>query len=487
MFRKACWLFFIVQLLTSCGSKPSGDIRKSDRYPGVYPDYKWITIPGNIAPLNFIITEKGSGFLAEIIGGNKNSLRISSGNGIIKIPASGWRKLLKNSDGILRITVFVRDDSGWTQFLTYNDTIAPEPVDNYLTYRLLYPGYEQWNELSINQRDLTGFSEKALIENNVAEDNCVNCHSYNNGHTNDFLFHMRGNLGGTYFYSDGKLEKANLKTDQMKNGAVYPRWHPSGRYVAFSSNKIVQQFHSADNKKIEVMDLESSLVIYDREKNEMIPVTFPDQAKYMDTYPEWSPDGNSIYFCRAAQIGQDYNYQDIKYNLYRASFDQEKRSFSDPELVFDAAARGKSISFPRISPDGKYLVMTMQDYGCFPIWHKETDLYSVDLRNSAVSRLSLNSDSTDSYHSWSSNSRWLVFSSKRGDGLRARPYISHISEKGISSKPFIVPQKDPSFYDSFLKTYNIPEFSQIKVRFTPGEIRRESRSAPVQTGWSDKK
>ena len=119
----------------------------------------------------------------------------------------------------------------------------------------------------------------------------------------------------------------------------------------------------------------------------------------------------------------------------------------------------KSIAFPRVSPEGNYLVMTIQDYGCFPIWHKETDLISLNLKTFETERLELNSDYSESYHSWSSNGKWLLFASRRDDGLTTRPYIAYINKDGKSGKPFIVPQKDPEFYDSFMKSFNVPEFS----------------------------
>jgi len=297
---------------------------------------------------------------------------------------------------------------------------------------------------------------------------------------------MRGSMGGTYFYSAGKFRKITLKTKEMKNGAVYPRWHPSGRFVVFSSNKIIQRFHAADNKKVEVSDLESSLVIYDVGKNEIMNIELANKDKFMDTYPEWSADGKYLYFCRAAQIGQEYDYKQIKYNLFRVSFDSDRRSFGEAELVYDASGINKSVAFPRISPDGRFLVLTVFDYGCFPIWHKEADLYSIDLANRKTSRLDLNSEYTDSYHSWSSNSKWLVFSSKRGDGLTARPYISYIEETGISEKPFILPQKDPEFYSRFLKSFNIPEFSTVEIDLNPGKIRKLAETDAIQAKWYQK-
>jgi Tol biopolymer transport system component len=213
-------------------------------------------------------------------------------------------------------------------------------------------------------------------------------------------------------------------------------------------------------------------------------VDLPDKNLYMDTYPEWSPDGEYMYFCRADQIGEEYDYQDIKYNLCRVSFDPASRTFGEVELVFDAASSGKSVSFPRVSPNGTSLVFTYHDYGCFPIWHKEADLYSVDLENLSVKPLNVNSDYTDSYHSWSSSGNWLVFSSKRDDGLTARPYIAYVDENGREHKPFVLPQKDPEFYNRFIRTFNRPEFATSKISLNPGRIRRISREAAIQANWA---
>jgi hypothetical protein len=487
-FIKTLSLISLIILLYSCSNKPSGDIAVSEQVPKMEPDYSEVTIPPNIAPLNFTVKETGSAYFVKFSAAAGPEIEVSSKSGKILIPEKKWKKLLKGNAGKeYTIEVFSKDEEGkWLKFKNVNNKIAIEPVDPYLYYRLLYPGYESWAELSINRRNLESFKAQSLIENSAVEENCVNCHSFNNGKTDDFLFHMRGSMGGTYFYSKGDFKKINLKTNEMKNGAVYPRWHPSGKFVAFSSNKIIQQFHAADNKKVEVSDLESSLVLYDIDKNEIMNIELTDKEKFMDTFPEWSPDGKFLYFCRAPQIGENYDYKQIKYNLFRVSFDIETRSFGEAELVFDASLMNKSVSLPRISPDGKFLVFTLFDYGTFSIWHKEADLYSIDLENFKVTRLDLNSDYADSYHSWSSNGKWLVFSSKRGDGLTARPYISYINDNGVSNKPFVLPQKDPEFYQGFLKSFNIPEFSTEKINLNPGKIRKLAKTEAIQAKWYKK-
>lgn len=214
-----------------------------------------------------------------------------------------------------------------------------------------------------------------------------------------------------------------------------------------------------------------------------IPVN--EQNNFMDTYPEWSPDGKTLYFCRSVQIGKEYDYRDIKYNLYRVGFDPSTRAFGEVELVFDAASQAQSVSFPRISPNGKTIVFTLHNYGCFPIWHKEADLYSINPDDFAVTRLGVNSDFSESYHSWSANGKWMVFSSKRDDGLSARPYISFVDNNGTAHKPFVLPQKDPLFYSRFQKTFNIPEFAETDFNFNPGEIRKAAQQTAIQPKWTD--
>ena len=485
------WLLFIFiagAFLSGCNSVPGEQVASVNQNPGIEPDYSNITLPVNIAPLNFKIHEDGDSYYVKIVNEKGESIGISGrSDGIITFPVRKWNKWLhKNTNSTITYYIYVEKDGEWKEFQPFINFVSESKISPYLYYRLLYPGYESWSEISIMQRNLENFKGKTVVYNEVADENCVNCHSFNQKNTDNFMFHMRGSLGGTYFLKDGDLEKFNLKTKEMQNGAVYPRWHPSGNYVAFASNKIVQQFHAMDKQKIEVSDLNSSLVLFDVQANEMLQIPVDPEHKFMDTYPEWSPAGDYLYFCRSAQAGDKVDYRDIKYNLYRVHFNASNRSFSEPECVFDAEAIDKSVSFPRVSPDGKQLVFTLHDYGCFPIWHKEADLYTLNLDSLSVKELQVNSDFTESYHSWSSNGKWIVFSSKRLDGLTARPYISFVSAEGQATKPFVLPQKDPEFYSQFLKTFNIPEFADAEISFTPGEIRKAANKEAIGVKWSTK-
>jgi hypothetical protein len=107
----------------------------------------------------------------------------------------------------------------------------------------------------------------------------------------------------------------------------------------------------------------------------------------------------------------------------------------------------------------------MTDYGNFSIWHKEADLYLLNLADGTFKPINtVNSDNTESYHSWSSGSHWFVFSSRRNNGLYTRPYFAWMNENGETTKPFLLPQKDPDFYDASLRSFNVPELVTGKVR-----------------------
>jgi dipeptidyl aminopeptidase/acylaminoacyl peptidase len=237
------------------------------------------------------------------------------------------------------------------------------------------------------------------------------------------------------------------------------------------------------DKNIEVTDMYSSMFLYDVEKNGMSGFPKDDTIKYMETYPCWSPEGNYLYYCRTIQVKEGYDFKDVKYNLIRRSFDPVSSLFGKAELVFNASEMNKSVSFPSISPDGKSLVFTLHDYGTFSIWHKEADLYLMNLENMEVNGMSLNSNETESWHSWSSNGKWIVFSSKRIDGLTARPYFAYLMSPDSVGKPFVLPQKDPTLYSRMEKTFNRPEFVTGKIKTDPRDFMKASKQDPLKAKW----
>ncbi|NQU54696.1 MAG: PD40 domain-containing protein [Bacteroidetes bacterium] len=490
--KKLFWLFvlfFGILSCIGCKTEVNENVQELDRKPNIEPDYSGVTIPPNIAPMNFIIKEDGNFFkITATAGTNEYQIDIKSSDGIIRFPEKSWRKLINNCLGDkIEIQVYSskKEDKSLKKYMPIYMNVANEPIDPSLVYRLIHPGYYSWSKMKIVQRSLENFREESLIENQLLEKNCVNCHSFNQNNPDRFLVHIRGSKGGTYFVEDDKITRTALKTKNMSGGATYPSWHPDGRYVAFSSNQVRQNFYAHAEKSIEVYDLASTLILYDRNDNEIINITEKDSVNHLQTFPSWSPDGRYLYFCSANynKAGSNMELADIKnthYNLVRKSFDPNSRSFGKTELVFNSSEMSKSASFPRISPDGKYLIFTLCNYGTFPIWHQEADLYMLNLENGKFKKMSLNSEKTESYHTWSSNSKWLVFSSKRLDGRSARPYFAYIGTYDHIGKPFVLPQKDPTIYNRMLETFNIPEFVNGRIKVKPRDFAAAAKQESIQ-------
>jgi len=482
-------LLFFTIFCISCNTGARYDILNTDREPEIRPDYSGVTIPPNIAPMNFRINEEGKQFrVTANSGNNKIQLRLKSSDGIIRFPAKYWKKLLRASRGdTIKIQIFSykKDKKVQEKFEPFNMFVSEEPIDSYLAYRLIYPGYYSWSRIKIVQRSIESFNEESLIENQILDMNCVNCHSFNNQNPRKFLVHIRGSEGGTYFVEDNTITKRDLKIDAMPGGATYPSWHPNGRFVAFSSNQVRQHFYSHPSKTIEVFDLVSGLILFDLENNDVVLIRDSDTTRYLRTFPSWSPDGKYLYYCRAPEGNSSSNMsmdeiKSTKYDLVRIPFDPESRSFGETEIVFNASEKGKSVSFPRVSPDGKYLIFTLDDYGTFPIWHREADLYILNLQSGECKKMDLNSDETESYHTWSSNSKWLVFSSRRLDGRSTRPFFAYIGSWDHTGKPFVLPQKDPGLYDALLESLSIPEFVIGRISVGPRDFAAAGKHESIK-------
>ncbi len=176
-----------------------------------------------------------------------------------------------------------------------------------------------------------------------------------------------------------------------------------------------------------------------------------------------------LYYCRSNPLYTPAGIDSARYDLIRRPFDASTGRFTGvPEMVYEASAEEKSITVPRISPDGRWLLLTRSDYGNFMIWHEAADLCLIDLQADTIAPRPLDEINApgqiDSYHSWSSDGRWMVFSSKRLDGLFARPFIARFdAATGRFSAPFVLPQASPSFYDDLLQSFNVPEFVSDRV------------------------
>jgi len=267
----------------------------------------------------------------------------------------------------------------------------------------------------------------------------------------------------------------------------YNAWHPGGELVAITLMQVRQFMHPSGSEIRDVVDLDSDLVIHHLSGPKVDTTRAIADPDRLETYPAWSPDGRALYYCSAAFPFEDRhqtppdNYEQVHYDLRRISYDERANTWGEAKTVVPAASKGLSALLPRVSPDGRHVVFCMCEYGCFPIFQPSSDLYLLDVRTGRYSRLTISSDRAESWHSWSQNSRWLAFSSKRRDGLFTRTFLSYIDSNGVASKPFVVPQEDPGFYDTMLKTYTVPELLSEPVGVSPRALASAARrSAKVK-------
>lgn len=468
--------------LTSCSKniRVAGSLHIGAK---IFPDYKSVVLPVNIAPLDFSVLNAGNFPTCLLIEGGGEIIEVKGEQGNFEIPTGKWKDLLERQKGHkIKFIIVKQMNHKWYSYTPFTMMVAPDSIDRYVAYRLIPPGYELWRKMGIYQRCLENYNQSPIYENRFSNNNCVNCHSFPMQNPNKMVFHMRSFSSGTVLLDNGKIEKLNTKTPQTISAFVYPSWHPSGRYIAFSTNTTRQMFFMNQRNRIEVYDSASDVVVYDIKTHVVFVTPLLMSSNAFETFPTFSPDGKTLYFCRAKAISpMPDRYKDVHYNLCSISFDPVKRQFGkNIRVLYNAEKYSKSVSFPRVSPDGKYLVFTRQKFGNFSIWHKDADLFMLTLRTGKVVPMTIvNSKDVESYHSWSHDSRWLIFSSRRLDGLYTRLFITYIDKNGKTYKPFLLPQKDPyQYYHNLMYSYNIPEFLVGKVKLDQEKVARIMRNSP---------
>ncbi len=457
-------LYVAVFQLLSCNSGPENPTMVN-QLPSIYPDYIGVTIPSEIAPLNFNSTDEAIDCIDVVVKGSKGG-EIHAQGDFADFDVDEWHQLTaQNKGGWLTFTVREKKDGQWFQYKDFTVNVSTYPLDEWgLTYRRIAPGYEVFSKMGLYQRDLSSFDEYAIIENTQVPGMCVNCHSASQTDPSKFVFHVRGDHGATMFQIDGHREWLKAGNDQLGGSMVYPYWHPSGKYCAFSTNQTRQGFHVVPNERIEVFDLSSDVFVYNPATHEVLMDSLLSTKDWKENSPVFSPDGRTLYYMTCRQ--QEYN--DEKYNLCKISFDPETGTYGERvDTIFNAVAMGKSLTWPRPSYDGKYILFTLIDYGYFSIWHEESEQWLLDLQTGEARELKeINSPKADSYHNWTTNSRWIVFTSRRDDGYYSRLYLASIDDKGHFSKPFMLPQRNPKeYYEESLFSFNTPDFTKVKVDF----------------------
>lgn len=467
-------LLMAAVLLAAC----TGETQYSDVLPEIYPDYIGVTIPAGIAPLDFNLPEAYDRVLVRVTGSQGGELKVHGR--LASFPVRKWHRLTEmNKGGTLHFTVLGRKDGQWTQWRDFIMYVSDAPLTDYgVTYRLIPPGYTTYGHIGIYQRDLHSFREDPIIESTLTPGQCVGCHTANATDPSQFLFHLRGGHGATLIQQDGRREWVTTKTDSTLGNVAYCYWHPGGRWLAGSINPVRQCFWTGDQRTIEVFDLASDIVLMDMDDHSLVVDERLTGDAYMEAMPVFTPDGKTMYFCRSEYHPAPRDAERIKYDLLRAPFDPETGVIGEIETVIPASQEGYSVTFPRPSYDGRWLMYCQADFSIFPIDHKEADLWLMDLETGETRCLDeVNSDCSESFHNWSSDSRWFLFSSRRDDGNNVQIYLASIDADGHCTKPFVLPQRNPrKYYRETLYSFNQPDFTKSRVDFKTRGVYRDVMS-----------
>lgn len=475
-------VLFGICLLSACSTHLPKEAKKVDQEVVTYPDVKGVTIPQSLAPLNFIIENKSDESIVEITNEKGGSIiqKATSDNEIL-FDEKEWKKLLEGSgNGKLQCTPYLKNGDHWEKLNPFTINVLDEPIDSFVTYRLIEPSFMSTGQIGLYEFNMTTGEEKVIMRRcqnftteKMHEQSCVNCHCAQKKNPKNKMFYYRGKDGGLFLTYNGKISKIETKVKCMFRGTTYPAWHPSLPFIIFSENEVQQDFPNMMKGKVQIYDWRADLILYDIEKNEIFVVA---ETREMETNPTWSPDGQYVYFAHSDSVMSRNNYPEfeypkLKYDIARIKFDPENKTFTQPEIVLNMSQQNRSATFPRISPDNKFLLVAISNFGASPHTHRESDLYVMNMETKELIKCDeANSDEAESYHDFSSQANWFVFYSRREDGNYGRAYISYIDSTGKCTKPFQLPHKDPQTDHKRLKLYNMIEFANAGVVYNESDF-----------------
>jgi len=318
---------------------------------------------------------------------------------------------------------------------------------------------------------------------------CANCHSFSRdgktlGMDLDGFRNNRGLYTLTPVAAQTSIGKTNVIQWRTAQGELKGKLRvgfmsqvsPDGRYVvttlnpadldapatARPSNYYVSNFK--DYRFLQVFyPTRGILSWYSRETGLLEPLPGADDRRFVQTNATWSPDGAYLVFARAeamdpnppglplAKFANDPAERQIQYDLYRIPFNAGRGG--TPEPIAGASRNGMSNTFPKVSPDGRWIVFVECRNGL--LMRPDSQLYIVPAAGGVARRMRSNTSRMNSWHSFSPNGRWLVFSSKARSPY-TQMYLTHLDEDGNDSPPILIDNSTAAN-----RAVNIPEFVNI--------------------------
>jgi hypothetical protein len=466
----------LLMIFSSCHHQVE-NVSRIQKLPNIYPDYVGVTIPADIAPLNFNFIGGDMDCMDVIVRGSKSGeLHVQGEWACFDI--DDWKQLTKqNKGGELVFSVCVEKDGRWFQYNDFKVYVSSYPLSDYgLTYRRIPPGYEVGSPgIGIYQRDLHSFDESPILKVSAVYGHCINCHTANRTDPSQFTMQFRGEGGGTLVQKEGKQQWLNTRTDSTKAAGSYAYWHPSGNYCAYTVNSVHQNFHLGTEKRIEAYHKFSDLILLDTRTNQLLlsPLLMTEDQ---EIFPAFSPDGKYLYYSSSKPCNLPLEYEKVKCSVCKIAFDAKSGTFGDRvDTLINAEITKKSCTLVRPSYDGRWLMYCMSDHSNFPVFQNDADLWLMDLKTGKTREMKeVNSSQTESYHNWSSDSHWFVFSSKRENGEYAQLYLASIDDLGHLTKPFLLPQRNPvKYYGEMFDSYNVPDFTKTPVKLNAHEVHQQ--------------
>ena len=527
-------LFFVLGLMlffAACTPKWPQESEASQQSLELFPNYQdGLEIPCNIAPLNFSLPDSIKAAYVHIRSSSAEKI-FKTGNNVC-FPLKFWKQLTaqarQGKQDTIEIKIAARGRSDiYICYLPIRWIVLPHPINPYLTYRLL-PSIEGsystnatgYNRMELRERHLENFDERVLLNNADMNNNCFSCHVTPLNNAQKMLITLRSPSEGSLLFNQESVKKivlplAEKALAQMPDSLrmpltlVYPAWHPNEKWIVFSTNIFSLSGFMRHRRYSDVFDSACNLVLYNVQTNQMVLSKSLWTTAFEETWPEWSPDGKWLYFCRAAALSPDTSrlYSEIEekirhiyFDLCRIGFDAEKGAFSDTIQTILKGSPGASYAMPRVSPDGRGLLVCKLLFNSIP-YHAYGDLVYVDLEHldgassdtalaapanpdtaaSANPADILNSPDCESWHDWSRNSRWVVFGSKRQDGHYQLPYLAYFDGSRFGF-PFLLPQKNPWFYRTNTRVFNRPIFTSTPLPVNPKKGLQGKNGEPHEIG-----
>lgn len=331
--------------------------------------------------------------------------------------------------------------------------------------------------------DISSYGKPATVMTGISV--CASCHAFSSDGKWMSMEYNYGDDNGAQFITAVRQEIVLGKKDFFtwsdfpRTGIIPPtrglfgRMSPTGRYAAASVNEIsyAAVMNDVDYSQL-FFPTFGVIAIYDSRSGSMRLLPGASDYNYVQANPTWSPNEKHLLFCRAKtknevhknilnvttvfekrdihKLNELYN---IQFDLYRVPFNKGEGGTAEP--LEGAAGNGVSNYFPRYSPDGKWVVYTRSRSGI--MLQPDSELWIVPAEGGEARRMQCNRKIFNSWHSWSSNGRWLLFSSKT-NGPYTEIFLTHVDEDGNDTPPVLLSRFDDSGYAA-----NVPEFVPIRA------------------------